>query len=129
MELKVTAVSAALLGLLLVALATRISQLRVRHKVPWGDGGNPALLRAIRAHGNTAEYAPLFLLLALVYELAAGATAFLVASCAAFVLARLVFTAGLLGHGLHSLRMLGALLTYLLLAGLALAVLWKAVAG
>src|SRR5687767_14105887 len=43
MELKVTAVSAALLGLLLVALATRISQLRVRHKVPWGDGGNPAL--------------------------------------------------------------------------------------
>ncbi len=129
MELKVTALSAALLGLLLVVLAARVSQLRIRHKILWGDGGNPTLMRAIRAHGNTAEYAPIFLLLALVYELGAGATGFLIACCAAFVLGRLLFTAGLLGRGLHILRVLGALLTYLLLATLALAVLWKVAAG
>lgn len=125
MAIPVTAVSAALLGLLLMGLAARVSQLRMRHKVQWGDGGNPEVLRAIRAHGNTAEHAPIFLLLALAYELTAGATPVLMGLCAAFIVARLAFVAGVVGRGLHRFRMFGALFTYLLQGVLALGLLWK----
>lgn len=128
MAIPVTAVSAALLGLLLAGLAGRVSQLRMRHKVQWGDGGNPAVLRAVRAHGNTAEHAPIFLLLALAYELSAGSTPFLIAVCAAFVLARCAFAAGVVGRGLHPLRMYGAGFTYLLQVLLALGLLWTVLA-
>ncbi len=122
MAIPVTVALAAFCGLLLVGLAARVSMLRVQHKVAFGDGGNPALMRAIRTHGNTAEHAPLFLLLALALELAGGTTAFLAGVAAVFVVARLLYTVGVLGRGLHLLRMAGALLTYVaqLLVALAL---------
>lgn len=123
MAIPATAALASFCGLLLVALAARVSQLRMRHKVAFGDGGNPALMRAVRVHANTAEHAPIFLLLALVYELSRGTTGLLVAAGVVFALARLAFTAGLLGRGLHGLRQLGALATYLVQALLALALL------
>jgi len=113
MAIPVTVALAAFCGLLLVALASRVSLLRLRHQIAFGDGGNPALMRAIRTHGNTAEHAPAFLLLALASELAAGTTGLLVGAAALFVAARLLFTAGVLGRGLHLLRMAGALGTYL----------------
>src|SRR5262245_54425056 len=69
MQIPVTAALAGFSGLLLVTLASRVSMLRMRHKVAFGDGGNPELMRAIRTHGNTAEYAPLFVLLVLAWEL------------------------------------------------------------
>lgn len=121
--IPVTMVLAAACGLLLVGLAMRISMLRMRHKVAFGDGGNTALLRAIRVHANTAEHAPIFILLALAYELARGPTGFLVAVAAAFLLARIGFAAALLGRGLHRLRMATALATYLAQAVLAAALL------
>jgi uncharacterized membrane protein YecN with MAPEG domain len=127
MSIPVTAALAAFCGLLLVGLASRVSVLRFGHKVPFGDGGNPALMRAIRTHGNTAEHAPIFLLLALAWELSRGSTAFLCAVAALFVLSRVLFTVGVLGRGLHLLRIAGAGGTYLaqllLAAGLALAAL------
>jgi hypothetical protein len=124
MAIPVTAALAAFCGLLLVALASRVSALRFGLRIPFGDGGNPALMRAIRAHGNTAEHAPIFLLLALCWELARGTTSFLVAMAVLFAVARLLFAAGVLGRGLHLWRMAGAGGTYvaqlLLAAGLAL---------
>ena len=116
-------------GLLLVGLAMRISMLRMRHKVAFGDGGNTALMRAIRVHANTAEHAPIFILLALAYELARGSTGFLVAVAGAFLLARIGFAAALLGRGLHRLRMLTALVTYAAQAILSVALLGAAFAA
>jgi len=121
MAIPVTVALAAFCGLLLVGLASRVSMLRVRHKVTFGDGGNPALMRAIRTHGNTAEHAPLFLVLALASELARGSSGFLIGTVALFVLARVLYTVGVLGRGLHTLRMAGALFTYLAQALLAVA--------
>jgi uncharacterized protein len=112
MAIPVTVALAAFCGLLLVGLAARVSMLRLRHKTAFGDGGNPALMRAVRTHGNTAEHAPVFLLLALALELAGGTTPFLVGVAVLFVLARVLFTVGVLGRGLHLLRMAGALFTY-----------------
>ena len=112
MAIPVTAALAAFCGLLLVGLASRVSWLRFSLKIPFGDGGNPALMRAIRTHGNTAEHAPIFLLLALAWELTRGSTALLAAVGALFVVSRLLFAAGVLGRGLHLLRMAGAGGTY-----------------
>ena len=126
MAIPVTTALAGFCGLLLVGLASRVSMLRLRHKIAFGDGGNPALMRAIRTHGNTAEHAPLFLLLALAFELSRGTTNFLIGTAALFVLARVLFTTGVLGRGLHTWRMAGALFTYLAQALLAVALLLAA---
>lgn len=126
MAIPVTMTLTALLGLLLVGLAMRISMLRMRHKIAFGDAGNQELMRSIRAHANTTEHAPIFILLALAYELARGTTGLLVVLAVLFVLARLGFAAALLGRGLHRLRMATALLTYLTQVVLAAALLLAA---
>jgi uncharacterized membrane protein YecN with MAPEG domain len=123
MAIPLTMALTAFCGLLLVALASRISMLRMRHKVPFGDGGHTDLMRAIRVHANTTEHVPIFILMALAYELARGATGFLVTLVVAFALARLGFAIAILGRGLHQLRMVTASATYLTQAVLAVALL------
>lgn len=123
MAIPVTMALAAFCGLLLVGLGLRVSRLRMRHKVPFGDGGNTELMRAIRVHGNTAEHAPVFLVMALAYELALGSTAFLALVAGAFAFARAGFAVAIVGRGLHKLRMATALLTYLAEAILGVALL------
>jgi uncharacterized membrane protein YecN with MAPEG domain len=64
----VTALYAALLGLLGAVLTARVIINRVRGRVDAGDGGIAALAQALRAHGNFVEQAPLALLLLVVAE-------------------------------------------------------------
>lgn len=123
LNLAVSLYTAGALGLLLVGLAARVSQLRFQHKISYGDGGNPALLRAIRVHGNTAEHAPLFILLVLVFELGRGNQTFAAIVASAFVVSRLMFAVGVLARGLNILRVAGAALTYALQLLMAIAVL------
>ena len=56
-------VCAGLLGLLAVTLTVSVGRLRMQKKIYLGDGGDPEMLVAIRAHGNFMEYVPLCLLL------------------------------------------------------------------
>lgn len=113
MHIPVTGFAAAFCGLLLVLLAARVSQLRVRHQVALGDGGNRELTRAIRAHGNTAEHAPIFLLMSACYELQAGRTEPLIGVVALFLIGRLLFVWGLSRASINAARRCGAVLTYL----------------
>lgn len=113
MQIPVTAATTALCALLVVFLAMRVSRLRLRHGIALGDGGNGDLLRAIRAHANTVEFAPMFLLLSLCYELYAGASLLLILLDAGFVLGRLSFAWGLSQRAVHPARRLGAGLSYL----------------
>ena len=64
----VTPIYAGLLALVFLVLSYRITQMR-RLGISLGDGGNPILLRRIRAHGNFAEYVPLILLMIGILEL------------------------------------------------------------
>jgi len=57
---------AALLALIFVALSVRTLRMRRRLRIAVGDGGDTALLRAMRVHANFAEYVPLSLLLIVV---------------------------------------------------------------
>lgn len=55
----------ALLGFLLIFLSVRIILMRRKLSCPFGDGGNPQLLRAVAAHSNFCQYTPFALLLLL----------------------------------------------------------------
>lgn len=113
MYIPITGFATAFCGLLLVLLSVRISLLRIRLKVALGDGDNPELRRAIRAHGNTAEQAPIFLLMSACYEIQVGASGFLTSLVAVFLLGRLMLVWGLHRAVISSARRNGALLTYL----------------
>jgi uncharacterized membrane protein YecN with MAPEG domain len=67
--ITVTPVYAALMALLFVLLSLRVIAARRQSSVPLGDGGDPILLRRLRAHGNFAEYAPLAIVLMVLAEL------------------------------------------------------------
>ena len=54
---------AAPLAFLYIALAFNVIRLRFKYRVSLGTGEVPKLERAIRAHGNFAEYVPFTLLL------------------------------------------------------------------
>lgn len=67
--MKLTPLFAAMLGLIYVYLAIRVVRVRRSVRVALGAGGNADLERAIRVHGNFAEYVPFTLLLLLMMEL------------------------------------------------------------
>ena len=93
----ITALYAGLLALLLLAL--RIIRLRWKLRVGIGDGGDRTMLRAVRAHGNAAEYVPITLLLLLAVELNHGNPLLLHACGAIFVGSRLLHAIGLTRSG------------------------------
>ena len=71
---QLTATYASVLALIFVMLSVRTLLLRRKLKVGVGDGGDPGLIKAARAHGNFAEYTPICLILLYFLELTVGAT-------------------------------------------------------
>ncbi|MBT0587490.1 MAPEG family protein [Alteromonas sp. SM 2104] len=69
MSLEITGFYASLLAVCYLYLSILVVNARRSAKVSLGDGGDAALLRLSRAHGNFAEYVPLTLILALCLEL------------------------------------------------------------
>ncbi|MEM8689212.1 MAG: MAPEG family protein [Pseudomonadota bacterium] len=65
----ITPVYAAMATLVFVFLSVRVIGARGATKTSMGDGGHQSLQRAIRAHGNFAEYVPLALILMALAEL------------------------------------------------------------
>jgi uncharacterized protein len=119
-------IHAALLMFMTIALAVLVIRQRRRANVGVGDGGDKALARAIRAHGNFAEYAP-FAIGAYVLLALGGASAALVHALGAIFLAgRVAHAAGLSRHEGASLgRGIGVATTFgvLAVAGLTLLML------
>lgn len=69
MSLSASPLYAALIALLFCALSVRTLLLRRKYQVALGTGKNVLLQKAIRAHGNCAEYAPLGILLLVLVDL------------------------------------------------------------
>jgi uncharacterized membrane protein YecN with MAPEG domain len=61
--MAITALYAVLITIVFLALSRRVIVLRRAAQVPLGDGGDRKLARAMRAHANCAEYAPLGIIL------------------------------------------------------------------
>lgn len=116
--LPIALTTAALLGVLNVVLALGVGRVRVGDKVLIGDGGNDKLLSRIRAHGNLTEYAPATVILIALIELAVGSPTWLAVVASLFVIGRLFHVSGMAGWRLG--RMIGILVTWAVLLGLAL---------
>ena len=94
-SLAVTPYYVAFNAALLLLLAVGVVRQRIKAKVSFGDGGVPALQRAIRVHGNAVEYVPITLILLVCLELAGTAPAWLHALGVAISGARLLHAYGL----------------------------------
>lgn len=64
----IIAAYAGLLALVFLALAAQVIKRRRKVRIGIGDGGDLLLQKAIRAHGNFAEYVPFTLLLLAILE-------------------------------------------------------------
>lgn len=117
-SLAVTAIWAALLGLLVVGLAGNISYLRLTRKVSLGDHGDRYLNRAIRAHANAVEFVPLALVLLFSYSLLGGSIVMIHVTAAALLLGRILHAWGMLAKATTVRRQVGALLSSLVLLAL-----------
>ena len=118
--LPITLTIAAGAALINIWLGTRISRLRLRHKVSVGDAGNATIVNRMRAQANFVEYTPFFLILLAAVELAIGSPAWLWAVAILYIVGRLLHPFGLDRPAPNPLRMIGILLTWLVLAGLAI---------
>ena len=81
----------ALFLLLFIALSVRTILMRRKHRIAVGTDACQPLLRAVRAHGNFAEYVPLTLLAVGMWETRGGPAGLIHLAC-------LVLLAGRLSH-------------------------------
>ena len=120
---NVAALYGALAALLHTALAINVTRLRGQEQKSVGEEGSPSLTRAIRAHGNNAEYTALAVGLLLLAELCGGGSLPLHLLGGGFVAGRLMHAHGMLtrteatclGGAIVSWLCIGALAVYLLL--------------
>jgi uncharacterized membrane protein YecN with MAPEG domain len=121
----ITAFYAGLIALLLLVLAARVSTFRRRLKVSLGDGGDPIMQRAVRAHANAFEWALPVLLLMLLAELDRAGPVFLHLCGIVLIVARLLHAGGVLRvPGLSFGRTVGIGLNWAVLAVLAVWDVW-----
>ena len=118
----VTPFYAGIAGLFFLALSVRAIQARGRAQVSLGTGEDPALQRAVRVHGNFAEYAPLTLLLMLAVEVMGVAHWILHLAGVTMLLGRLAHAVSI-GRATHDLRLrvAGMVLTFTAITVLSLA--------
>lgn len=129
MLLPVTLTVAAAAGIGNVVLAMRIVQLRLKGKVLIGDGGDERLLARTRAQANFVEYTPFVLILTGLVEMALGSTTWLWATVAAYLIARILHALGMDSDTPAKTRMIGILVTFLVIIGLSIAALYAVYIG
>ncbi len=121
-----TAVYAALLALLYVGLAFYVIRQRFKLRVGLGDGNQPDLIKAIRIHGNFAEYVPLLLVLMLIAEQTQQPAWLIHLAGVLTLVGRLLHLTGLLrSSGTSVQRFFGMIATFSALLLLAIALLWQ----
>jgi uncharacterized membrane protein YecN with MAPEG domain len=122
MILPITLTIAGAAALLNIWLARRVGQIRMSNKISIGDGGNEALTARMRAQANFVEYTPFFLILLALIELAIGSRTWLWIVAVVYILGRIAHAFGM--DRPHPdrlrLRMIGIIVTFLVLLGLAL---------
>ena len=116
MPFRVTALYAGLNGLILLVLAIRVARQRGISKVGIGTGGDAALERAFRIHGNAVENIPIVLILLGLAEACGSSLVLLHGMGIALTLGRLLHAWGLMRSPNESFgRAAGISLTWLAL--------------
>jgi uncharacterized membrane protein YecN with MAPEG domain len=124
--MRITGLYAALSTLLILILAARVIAYRRSHKIGLGDGDDAELRKRIRAHGNAIEYLPFGLVLLLVLELNQTAPLWLHVFGCVLLVGRFAHAWGVSTHsGISPGRMIGVILTFVVLAAMAALLLWQ----
>lgn len=111
---KVTACAAAVLAILQMLLMAAVSAQRLKTGTTIGDGGDEALTRAVRRHGNLSENSPIFLIVIGLLEMSGAQPTVVFGLAVLFVVGRFCHAAAFsLTSGPHPLRALGFLSTFL----------------
>lgn len=126
MLLPITLCLAAACALINFWLAVRCARIRVGAKLLHGDSGHVLLARRMRAHANFIEYTPIVLILFGLIEMAIGAPLWLWVAAMIFALARIAHGIGMDADQPTVWRAGGALLTWIVMIGLAIAALYVA---
>lgn len=127
MIVPVTAVFAAVIGLLLLVLSTHVVRYRLKYQKGMGVTDDRDFEAAVRAHANLVEYAPLGLIMLGLAELN-GVPGFLVYWAGmALVVGRVLHAWGMINGrgGTHKARMAGIALTWLAILVTALLLFWN----
>ncbi|MFQ3325157.1 MAG: putative membrane protein YecN with MAPEG domain [Pseudomonadales bacterium] len=115
-SIEITALFAAIFGVVHVLFTLRVGMYRVSNNISVGDGGDKELLKRIRGHGNFIETVPMALLLLLLNELNGLADTYLIILASTLLVARLLHYSALALGGPQIFRpigMIGTLLTIL----------------
>jgi uncharacterized protein len=116
---------AALLALIFVALSVRTLNMRRTLGIPIGDAGNEALLRAMRAHANFAEYVPLTLFLLDLVEKTGANAGFVQILCLSLLIGRISHAVGVSRVKERlAFRVVGMVLTFTPIIAAAVRLMW-----
>jgi uncharacterized protein len=124
MTLHWTLLFAGLLGLLHFALTLWVIVRRAQTGISFGDGGDMAMLRRIRAHANFAETTPLALLLMALLEYKGLGTTALLSLGTALVLGRVLNASSILTNNAAWSRRGGMVLSLAVISIEAVLCLW-----
>lgn len=115
----ITALYAALLALVYMAITAWVTMGRAKFRIVHGDGGNLNLNRRIRAHANFAEYVPLILILAALLESLGARPVIMNSLLLPLLIARIIHPFGMMAAEnspqQFALRAPGALITWLVM--------------
>jgi uncharacterized membrane protein YecN with MAPEG domain len=127
--MRITGLYAAIVALIVVILAIRVTLRRRAIKVGIGNGGDAVLAQRIRVHATAAEYAPLALILLLILELDQTQPLLIHVFGCMLVAGRLLHAYGLSSTpGLSPGRAVGMVLTWAVIAAMALLLIWQMLA-
>lgn len=121
MVLPITLTITGAAALINIWLMIRVGQVRSSEKISIGDGGNEKVIRRMRAHSNFIESAPFVLLLVAGIELALGSSLWLWIVGGVFLLGRVAHGIGMDNARFAKGRVVGTIITILVLLGLAIA--------
>lgn len=125
-----TAFYAGLLALIYVYLSIGVIKLRIKHRVGIGDGGEEVLGKAIRVHGNFAEYVPLAIVLLAIFEIRGGGAMWVHLVGILLVVSRLLHVIGLSKSiGTSAQRKSGMLITFGILIALSCTFIFQFIAS
>ncbi|CAN0594457.1 unnamed protein product [Ectocarpus sp. 12 AP-2014] len=115
MIVPVTAVFAAVIGILLLVLSFQVVRFRLKYGKGMGVTDDRDFEAAVRAHANLVEYAPLGLIMLALAELNGVAGGLVYWTGMALVVGRILHAWGMINGrgGPHKARMAGIVLTWL----------------
>ena len=95
MTLTISPLAGVVLAMLYIRLAFNVIRLRRGHRVSLGSGEHSDLEKAIRTHGNFAEYVPMTLALLIMAEINGAHWAVLLLAAALVIVGRVLHAKGI----------------------------------